>query len=83
MSATVTYHCNLCRRELNRQKPSSQYPDGWPLMWRGPGVEKPAPGAVLESSSKWNDAPIHLCQVCVQAVAKFAEYAKSIGALQS
>lgn len=68
MAAKTTYTCDLCRRDIDDKIKVNQYPQGWALSWCGPGNHRPQPGATLEPTRSWPESPIHLCQVCVQAV---------------
>jgi hypothetical protein len=75
MTINTKYSCNLCDRELaaGRSLTNSTYPEGWALTWCGPGVDRPMFGATLEEKRLWQESPIHLCQVCVRAVQRFAD----------
>lgn len=76
------FKCDICRREIMTERGPSQYPDGWPLKWLGPGSSRPELGSTLEPVAVWSSGAVHLCQVCVQAIGKFYENAKSSNAIQ-
>ena len=82
MTVVKSYTCNLCRRSLNPDSGGSKYPEGWALTWTGPGQHMPGIGARLEPIRSWDASPIHLCQVCVQAVAIFRTAAAAAKELQ-
>jgi hypothetical protein len=63
MTRHVTYSCSLCRRPLERK-------GGHALKWDGPGVAYPETGATLIRVLDWDQAPIHLCEVCVKAISE-------------
>jgi hypothetical protein len=77
-----TYKCNLCRRKLNPETAACSYPDGWALTWTGPGRAEPTPGSSLEPCRPWHESPVHLCQVCVDAVYRFRQAAAKAGEIQ-
>ena len=78
----TTYTCDLCRRKLDPVTPAGRYPEGWALSWTGAGRAEPAPGSQLEPIRKWDESPVHLCQVCVEAVHRFHEAAASVGEIE-
>lgn len=81
MTIEKTYRCNLCHRELDPTAKTNNCPDGWALTWCGAGNARPERGAALEPVRTWEDSPIHLCQICVNAVASFGNAAAKCGEL--
>lgn len=84
VKTTREYTCTVCRRNLDSAAlgtPPTMYPEGWALTWCGPGTVRPETGATLEPTRTWPESPVHLCKVCVEAIAKFRESAIAAGEL--
>ena len=81
MTIEIRVKCSLCGKGISTEKKDSEYPEGWPLTWCGPGSAWPEVGARLEPVRRWEESPIHLCQACVHAVGAFRDAAKNVNAL--
>lgn len=79
MSAKISYECNLCHRPLTPTGKVNNYQEGWAMLWSGPGGGLPETGATLQPVPVWQDAPIHMCRICIDAIAMFRDADKQAG----